>query len=209
MNVYLLKNQMRPILISIVAMLTVISCQSDEEKQQQAIMKECTVVGDKIAMASFESLSGNLKAAASNGGITNAIQFCNMNALPLTDSLSKTFNAKIKRSSLKLRNPGNQPDSLEAYMLDLYLQIQKMKKPMVGKTLLANNGDVRYFAPIMLKSQCLKCHGVIGQDIKDETYAIIKEHYPIDQAVGFQEGELRGIWSINFGNIEELEKSTE
>jgi len=200
---------MRAKLISIVAMLTVISCQSDEEKQQQAIMKEFTVVGDKIAMASFESLSGNLKAAASNGGITNAIQFCNMNALPLTDSLSKTFNAKIKRSSLKLRNPGNQPDSLEAYMLDLYQQIQKMKKPMVGKTLLANNGDLRYFAPIMLKSKCLKCHGVIGQDIKDETYAIIKEHYPIDQAVGFQEGELRGIWSINFGNIEELEKSTE
>ena len=190
-------------------MLTVNSCQSDEEKQQQAIMKEFTVVGDKIAMASFESLSGNLKAAASRGGIANAIQFCNMNALPLTDSLSKTFNAKIKRSSLKLRNPGNQPDSLEAYMLDLYAQILKMKKPMVGKTLLTNNNDVRYFAPIILKSQCLKCHGVIGQDVKDETYAIIKEHYPNDAAVDFKEGDLRGIWSINFGNIDELEKSPE
>lgn len=77
---------------------------------------------------------------------------------------------------------------------------------MVGKTLLANNSDVRYFAPILLKSQCLKCHGIIGQDIKDETYSIIKEHYPNDQAVGYQEGQLRGIWSINFGNIDELEK---
>ena len=167
---------MRILLFSIVIMLTVISCQSDEEKQQQAIMKEFTVVGDKIAMASFESLSGNLKAAASTGGIANAIQFCNMNALPLTDSLSKTFNAKIKRSSLKLRNPGNQPDSLEAYMLDLYAQILKMKKPMVGKTLLANNGDVRYFAPIILKSQCLKCHGTVGQEIANDTYTLIKEH---------------------------------
>ena len=200
---------MRILLFSIVIMLTVISCQSDEEKQQQAIMKEFTAVGDKIAMASFESLSGNLKAAASTGGIANAIQFCNMNALPLTDSLSKTFNAKIKRSSLKLRNLGNQPDSLEAYMLDLYAQILKMKKPMVGKTLLTNNNDVRYFAPIILKSQCLKCHGVIGQDVKNETYAIIKEHYPNDAAVDFKEGDLRGIWSINFGNIDELEKSTE
>ena len=198
---------MRSLLLTTLVLLFLVSCKSEEKKQQQAIMKEFTVVGDKIAKASFESLSGNLKAAASTGGITNAIQFCNMNALPLTDSLSKTFNAKIKRSSLKLRNPSNQPDSLEAYMLDLYLQIQKMKKPMVGKTLLTNNNEVRYFAPLFLKSQCLKCHGVLGQDIKDETYTIIKEHYPNDQAVGYYEGELRGIWSINFGNIDELEKA--
>ena len=200
---------MRALSFSIVILFAVTACQSEEEKQQQVIMKEFTEVGNNIAKVSFEALSGNLKAAANNGGIANAIQFCNMNALPLTDSLSKNFNAKIKRSSLRLRNPGNQPDSLEAYMLDLYLQIQKMKKPLVGKTLLANNGDVRYFAPIILKEQCLKCHGVIGHDIKDETYAIIKEHYPIDQAVDFHEGELRGIWSINFGNIDELAKSTE
>ena len=199
---------MRSLLLTTLVLFFLVSCKSEEKKKQQAIMKEFTEVGDNIAKVSFESLSGNLKAAARQpaGGITNAIQFCNMNALPLTDSLSKTFNAKIKRSSLKLRNPGNQPDSLEAYMLDLYLQIQKMKKPMVSKTLLANNNEVRYFAPIFLKSQCLKCHGVIGQDVADETYAIIKEHYPNDQAVGYYEGELRGIWSINFGNIDELKK---
>ena len=198
---------MRSLLLTALVLLFLVSCKSEEKKQQQAIMKEFTVVGDKIAKASFESLSGNLKAAASTGGITNAIQFCNMNALPLTDSLSKTFNAKIKRSSLKLRNPSNQPDSLEAYMLDLYLQIQKMKKPMVSKTLLTNNNEVRYFAPIILKSQCLKCHGIVGRDVADETYSIIKEHYPNDQAVGYYEGQFRGIWSINFGNIDELEKA--
>ena len=200
---------MRTLLFSIVIMLTVMACQSDEEKHQQAIMKEFTEVGNEIAMVSFESLSGNLKAAASSGGIANAISFCNVNALPLTDSLSKNFNAKIKRSSLKLRNPNNQPDSLEAYMLDLYQQILKMKKPMVGKALLTTTNEVRYFAPIMLKSQCLKCHGQVGQDIANDTYTLIKEHYPDDQAVDFQEGDLRGIWSINFGNIDDLKKSVD
>lgn len=200
---------MRSLLYTLLFGIALISCTTEEEKEQRAIMEEFTDVGNKIAKASFESLSGNLKAAASQpgGGIANAIQFCNMNALPLTDSLSKTFNARIKRSSFKLRNSANQPDSLEAYMIDLYQQIEKMKKPMVGKTILANNGDVRYFAPIKLKSQCLKCHGIIGQDIKAETYAIIKEHYPNDEAVGFYEGQLRGIWSINFGNIDALEKA--
>ena len=200
---------MKALIYSIVVIIGFISCKSEEKKQQLALMEEFTEVGNSIVKVSFESLSGNLKAAASNGGIENAISFCNVNALPLTDSLSKAFGVTIKRSSLKLRNLSNKPDSLEAYMLDLYLQIEKMKKPMVGKTLLANNNDVRYFAPIRLQSQCLKCHGFVGHDIKDETYAIIKEHYPNDAAVDFQEGKLRGIWSINFGNIDNLKKAEE
>lgn len=198
---------MRFIALVLLVAVVMISCKSEEKKQQQAIMKEFTEVGQSIVKVSFESLSGNLKAAANNGGLSNAIQFCNVNAMPLTDSLSKNFNVKIKRSSLKLRNLNNYPDSLEAYMLDLYVQIQKMKKPMVGKALLANNNDVRYFAPIILKAECLKCHGSVGSDIKDETYSLIKNLYPQDEAVGFQEGELRGIWSLNFGDIDELEKA--
>ena len=198
---------MRSLVLSVLVLLFLVSCKSEEKKQQQAMMKEFTEVGNNIVKVSFESLSGNLKAAASNGGIANAIQFCNMNAIPLTDSLAKNFNVKIKRSSLKLRNLNNYPDSLEAYMLDLYLQIEKMRKPMVGKAILTNNNEIRYFAPIILKEQCLKCHGTVGTNISDETYAIIKEHYPKDQAVGFREGKLRGIWSINFGNIDDLKKA--
>jgi hypothetical protein len=157
---------MRAITLASLKILLFMACTSVEERQQKVIMDEFTEVGNKIAKVSFESLSGNLKAAMQQGGTANAIQFCNLNALPLTDSLAKNFNVKIKRSSLKLRNLNNYPDSLETYMLDLYLQIEKMRKPMVGKTLLASNNDVRYFGPIILKDQCLKCHGTIGTNIR-------------------------------------------
>jgi len=200
---------MRNTIIVLLAIILLVSCTSEEEKQQQAIMKEFTTVGDKITTISFASLSGNLKAAVSNGGIENAIRFCKISAIPLTDSLSSSFNVTIKRTSLKLRNPNNKADTLEAYILDLYTQIQKMKKPMVGKTILARNDDVRYFAPIILKSQCLMCHGTIGQDVSDSTYTIIKKYYPTDQAIDFEDGELRGIWSINFGNINSLKTVAE
>ena len=53
----------------------------------------------------------------------------------------------------------------------------------------------------------MKCHGTVGQEIANDTYTLIKEHYPIDAAVGFEEGDLRGIWSINFGKIDNLKKS--
>ena len=200
---------MRASLFSLIVVFIIVSCQSEEERQQEALMKEFTEVGNRMAKISFESINGSLKAATAVGGIENAIQFCNLNAMSLTDSLSGSFEVSIKRSALKLRNVNNHPDTLEAYMLDLYLQIAKMKKPMVGKTILSSNNEVRYFAPIFLRAQCLQCHGKVGTEITDETYAIIKEHYPKDEAVGFREGELRGIWSINFGDINLLKKVPE
>ncbi len=189
------------------ALILLAACTSAEEKEQRALMEEFTEVGHKIAKVSFASLSGNLKAAMTAGGPENAIKFCNINAQPLTDSLSKAFKARIKRTSLKLRNPLNRPDSLEIYILDLYAQIEKMQKPMVGKTLLSKENEVRYFAPIVLKAQCLLCHGTVGREVKEETYALIKKYYPDDQATGYREGQLRGIWSINFGPINQLEKA--
>ncbi len=83
-------------------------------------MNRYTVVGNKIASISFESLQGNLKATVNKRGPSEAILFCNKKALPLTDSLSNAINAKIKRTSLKIINRKNEPDSHEAYMLDLY-----------------------------------------------------------------------------------------
>jgi hypothetical protein len=168
-------------------------------------MNEVTKAGDKVVQQlRFQSLSGHLKAAASEGGIENAINYCNINALPLTDSLSRSFDVDIKRTSAQLRNHANSPDSLEAYMLDLYQQILKMKKPMVGKALLTKNNEVRYFAPIMVKAQCLNCHGTVGQQVSDSTYSLIQARYPADAATGYSEGQLRGLWSINFGDYESV-----
>ena len=78
-----------------------ISCQSEEEKQQQAIMNEFTKVGNRMAKISFESISGNLKAATATGGLEKAIQFCNLNArlvsriYPLTCWLSHLRECRI------------------------------------------------------------------------------------------------------------------
>ncbi len=207
---------MKNTLIIAVAFLLLLSCSSEEKKAQKALMNQVTLAGDKVVAVSFESLSGHLKAAASEGGIENAIDYCNINALPLTDSLSRSFDVDIKRTSAQLRNPANSPDSLEAYMLDLYQQILKMKKPMVGKALLTKNNEVRYFAPIMVKAQCLNCHGTVGQQVSDSTYSLIQARYPADAATGYNEGQLRGLWSINFGDyesvktmIQELNKESE
>ena len=63
--------------------------------------------GKQIAAETFTSLSQQLQKAVKEGGIPNAIQYCNLAALPITDSLAQKHKAIIRRTSLKTRNPKN------------------------------------------------------------------------------------------------------
>lgn len=164
-----------------------------------------TEEGKTIANATFKALSTQLKQAMQTGGVEQAAGFCNVVALPLTDSLSKQYDAKIKRTSLKLRNPLNAPDSLELTMLKIYDQMSKMRNPvLVPKILEKGEDEIQFFAPILIKNEtCLKCHGVLGQTMKEEDYAYIKQHYPDDQATGYKMDQLRGMWSITLKRTKE------
>ena len=69
--------------------------------------------GKEIASATFLSLSTELQKAMKTGGVDHALSYCNLNASGITDSLSTQYNADIKRTSLKFRNPGNAPSKAE------------------------------------------------------------------------------------------------
>lgn len=153
--------------------------------------------GKKIAQESFKALSSKLKQAMADGGPEHAVVFCNTAALPITDSLSQHFNATVKRTALKYRNPENKPDSTELNALVKYSnEIAEGGQPKPFITSI--NGTKRFIAPIPTKGLCLSCHGVPGKTIPQDLYTQITALYPEDMAVGFQEGDLRGIWSITF-----------
>jgi hypothetical protein len=46
----------------------------------------------------------------------------------------------------------------------------------------------------------LLCHGKPGVEVIDPVYNLILEKYPNDKAINFNTGDVRGIWSITFGN---------
>ena len=51
---------------------------------------------------------------------------------------------------------------------------------------------------------CLKCHGRVGHEIANETYAVISKLYPEDKATNYRLGDFRGAWKVRFPmNIEE------
>ena len=149
--------------------------------------------GERIVAQTFDTLRNALRKAIAEGNFEGAIAFCREQANPVTTTYADTFT--IRRTSLRARNPGNRPDSLElAVLIDMGNEMQASRPPGV-KVIRTSNG-VHFFKPIILQAVCLNCHGMPGQQISEPTLARIRQLYPADQAVNFREGDLRGAWHL-------------
>lgn len=185
---------MRNLLILLVFM-AMVSCDnslSDKEKQESANK------GNEISQATFKALSEKLTEQMKLGGPAQAIPFCNVEAIPLTQKLSEENNATIKRTSDKLRNQENNPTKRELEIINNYHKLISEKKEITPIVEVDNNNNKHYYAPIILKANCLACHGKVDEFVTVKTDSIIKSLYPNDKAIGYNEGDLRGIWSITF-----------
>jgi hypothetical protein len=154
--------------------------------------------GKGIAASSFAVLSGALQKAMQEGGVSNAIDYCHLSAFPLIDSLSQIHQAEIKRTTLKVRNPKDRPNEVEAAVLKKYDQQAAKGEQLKPFVTLADGQRVAFYAPIMMNDLCLKCHGKIGETLAEEDYIHIQKRYPEDEAVGYVAGDFRGMWSIQF-----------
>lgn len=154
-------------------------------------------IGNAIAREAQKTLKTNLLNAIKNDGVTEAISFCNANALKLVQELEDSMNVSIFRVSQKWRNPKDEPDSLEALVLDAYQY--NMDNGMDLKPSIQEEGKevLLYTSPIKINNPlCLQCHGKVGDEVLNETHEKIISLYPNDNATGYTLGQLRGMWSI-------------
>ena len=182
--------------------ISIFSCENNTpQKETSAPQKDNSVYlkkGKTIAKSTFVALSGKLQSAMKEGGVPNAIKYCNLAAFPLVDSLSKVHHADIRRTSLKYRNPKDAPTAEEKTILEEYAKTAATGgklKPIIKEI---NEQTLAFYAPIKINGMCLQCHGKIGESLTAENYAHIQKYYPEDKAVGYSDGELRGMWSIRF-----------
>lgn len=163
------------------------------------LMEETYRQGRQVSQAAQESLLATLQAAIQRQGLQEAVQYCNLKALPLMDSLSKAHNARVRRTSLQVRNPENTPTELEEQLLQAYQYNVEQGLPLEDNVQPIDQQYMLYSKPIVLGSElCLNCHGQAGHDIAPKTLALLDSLYPGDQAKGYQKGALRGMWSIRF-----------
>lgn len=154
--------------------------------------------GKFIVQKSFETLSGQLMQAIQTGGVPHALQYCNLKAYPLTDSLSEAFQVEIKRVTLKPRNPDNEADPFEKSLINTFDKLAVGNLAGVSMVVRDNEGLPVFASPIVVGKACLQCHGEKGKEIADANLKVIERLYPDDQATAYREGDLRGIWRIRF-----------
>lgn len=150
------------------------------------------------ALAAKAQLGRNLMKAINEKGTQGAVEFCNVRAIPLTDSMSVMQNAIIKRVTDKPRNPQNQANTKELKHINLFKEQIASGKSVEPIVELQDN-EVNFYYPITTNMMCLQCHGNPNEQIEPETMTALKNLYPKDKAIGYGTNELRGIWSINFG----------
>ncbi|MBZ9627908.1 DUF3365 domain-containing protein [Psychroflexus sp. CAK1W] len=154
-------------------------------------------IGMTYAKSTKATLGKNLMGAIQKEGVLHALSFCNVQAMPLTDSMSTKHNAKIKRVSDKYRNPKNEANEEELNYISLYKQILEngeQPEPIVVE----ENENVNFYYPIVTNDMCLKCHGTPGEEIQPKILERIQALYPKDNAIGYDVNEVRGMWSISF-----------
>lgn len=154
--------------------------------------------GQVIQQATFATLSGALQNAMAEGGVTAALRYCNTAAYPLTDSLSAEYGVSIRRATERPRNPSNRAMDRESAVLSAYRDALAAGEQVAPRVHEVDDSTVVYYAPIRAQPLCLNCHGTVGREVTPAAADLIAELYPADEALGYAEGDLRGIWSLMF-----------
>ncbi len=184
------------------ALIILNSCGGRSEKSAQndaKTEKEYLQMGMEIASQTQSELLKVVSGAMASGGPVHAIEFCNLKALDLKDSLSRMYNCSIERIALKNRNPEGKPKSeTERDQLNSYQQAYA-RGDSIGPELHVFEDRVEYYQPILIEvGTCLVCHGDPQTQIAEATFAKINELYPGDKATGFALNDFRGAWKITF-----------
>ena len=153
-------------------------------------------LGMEYATTTQKTLGKNLMEKIQEGGAIEALNFCNIEAIPLTDSMSTKYNASIKRVSDKNRNSSNQANAEELKYIEKFKR-DVLDENAINPIIVEKESKVHFYYPITTNAMCLQCHGK-PENIKPEVITNINKLYPNDLAIGYSANEVRGIWSIAF-----------
>jgi len=154
------------------------------------------------AVTVVKSFGGPLKkallAGMKDGGPVNAIGVCNEQAPEIAAAAAAKSGWNVARTSLKLRNPGNEADAWELKVLkqfeDRKAAGEKPDAIAYGEVVeMDGKKQFRFMKAIGTADLCLNCH---GKEIKPEVAAKLDGLYPNDQARGFSKGDIRGAFTL-------------
>ncbi|MBL7760969.1 MAG: DUF3365 domain-containing protein [Sediminibacterium sp.] len=183
--------------LALVTVVIVMNACDQSGSKEAAILESYRLKGDSISTTAQQTIFKNLTSAVDSGGLVYAIDFCNRNAMRITDSLSQLAGSRIER--LTNRNRNSQNRIKEEGDRVIWEHFESHGDGNVDDTLIHTSDSYTYYKPIRIAMPaCLNCHGKKDKDLDPLVAKVIAEKYPNDLATGYQMNDLRGIWKITF-----------
>lgn len=154
---------------------------------QEVAAKAASQLGQEMRRKLIDSMQKN--------GPAGSIVVCAKDAPLISSRIEQELGVSIKRTSLKVRNPRNAPDTAEREVLESLDLSQKAGRTLPPGVTVFPGHPRRFYKTITVEQACLKCHGdatTVNEQVRRE----IAAKYPDDKAVGYKEGDLRGIISV-------------
>lgn len=146
-----------------------------------------------------KALKAELQAAMQAEGTVGALRICNVEAVPITETISTEEGLIVARTSLRTRNAANIPDEWETGILNEF-EVRKeageKASDLESWTIVTDEGGhrtFRYMKAIPALPMCLKCH---GRRLDPEVATKMGELYPDDTATGYKAGDIRGAFTV-------------
>ncbi len=185
-------------IIPLLSFLLLVGCAQRQLTQQE--INDLITKSKSIGKEFSSELKGELQNALMTAGPGKAIGVCKN----VSKEAEETYTSKypeikqLRRISLKTRNPRRHtPTRDEAQWL-------KQSEAMINDNqslqpgVITSRSDVTVLLPIVIDDPtCLMCHGK-EEGIVDEIKTALSQHYPEDQARGYEMGAMRGALAIEW-----------
>ena len=162
---------------------------ADDEALITEARKVATMLPPKLIVA----LQDEIKKSGPEG----AIPVCKDMAPKMAGEISQQTGWKIKRVSLKARNDARAiPDAWEkAALEDFDKRAAAGESPAKLEKGERIGNEYRFVKALPVQPLCLSCHGPADQ-LSPAIKAALGQNYPNDRAIGYSEGQIRGVISV-------------
>jgi hypothetical protein len=112
--------------------------------------------------------------------------------------ISNQFELDFSRTALGVRNPASAPDAWESEQLAAFnfLMDSGIDPDTFENAEVVQEGEetvFRWIQPVRMQDTCLVCH---GETIDPRIKLLLAQEYPLDEALGYAEGQIGGAYSV-------------
>jgi len=191
-------------LIPLVTLVVVALACSSPPAPEESLEDRAPVASDEqlervraVAGTLGQQLAEHLFSELESSGPIAAIEVCSRVAQETAASLSRN-DLSVRRVSLEVRNPADEPDAWERGKLVELARLaadNELPDELFSIEVAESGHELRYLKPIVIAPPCLTCHGDVAT-MDPELAQRLRDLYPQDRAVGYSLGDLRGAVSV-------------